>query len=424
MWRMPGLTSACESRPHERPRPPGLPPHHHRRLSAARRICERLLETAGLRISLSATRTGPGSIEGALRDHLFRTRERWHASSEPKREGVDAVVVELHAIPPCRRRGMRVDPGHRPLADRHAKPRQRCLGHTFTVLTVLTGFYGRSSRTSPPFMVLRGKLCGRPRGRTFRCSTWRAHRRHTGAAGAVARKVDCQDGAHAVVFGVHRPLGWRRGGCGRGCWSVATDIPVIDPIPERAAWRRCLVEGGLSHSKLTWPATARQAHGPAMAEYPCAVFADGGGMDHVGRQAKPWSRTTRARHGERPPECRPALWLLAVPATVFFLVSFFALPVVSLLAIALDRAWLASWTFQGRFVLSNFERFFNRPAYYMAAVEIGDDLGHGGAGLAWCLATRSPISSPRQRTSPANTLLMILVLAAMQLDMVIRPLRA
>jgi len=115
---------------------------------------------------------------------------------------------------------------------------------------------------------------------------------------------------------------------------------------------------------------------------------------------------------------RPALWLLAVPATVFFLV-FFALPVVSLLAIALDRAVAGIVTFQGDFVLSNFERFFNRPAYYMAAVR---SVTISATVALVCVVLGYPLAYLIAKTKNVarNTLLMILVLAAMQLDMVIR----
>jgi putative spermidine/putrescine transport system permease protein len=115
---------------------------------------------------------------------------------------------------------------------------------------------------------------------------------------------------------------------------------------------------------------------------------------------------------------RPGLWLLAVPATVFFL-AFFALPVVSLLAIALDRAIAGVVTFQGDFVLSNFERIFSRPAYYMAAVR---SVAISATVALICVVLGYPLAYLIAKTKHVgrNTFLMILVLAAMQLDMVIR----
>jgi putative spermidine/putrescine transport system permease protein len=115
---------------------------------------------------------------------------------------------------------------------------------------------------------------------------------------------------------------------------------------------------------------------------------------------------------------RPGLWLLAAPATVFFL-AFFALPVVSLLAIALDRAIAGVVTFQGDFVLSNFERIFSRPAYYMAAVR---SVTISATVALICVVLGYPLAYLIAKTKHVgrNTFLMILVLAAMQLDMVIR----
>jgi putative spermidine/putrescine transport system permease protein len=120
----------------------------------------------------------------------------------------------------------------------------------------------------------------------------------------------------------------------------------------------------------------------------------------------------------RPILRRPGLWLLAVPATVFF-VAFFALPVASLLAIALDRAIAGVVTFQGDFVLSNFERIFSRPAYYMAAVR---SVTISATVALICVVLGYPLAYLIAKTKHVgrNTFLMILVLAAMQLDMVIR----
>lgn len=120
----------------------------------------------------------------------------------------------------------------------------------------------------------------------------------------------------------------------------------------------------------------------------------------------------------RPVLKRPGLWLLAVPATLFFVV-FFAAPVVSLLAIALDRAVAGVVTFQGHFVLNNFERIFTRPAYYMAAVR---SVTISATVALVCVVLGYPLAYliAKTRNVARNTFLMILVLAAMQLDMVIR----
>jgi len=112
------------------------------------------------------------------------------------------------------------------------------------------------------------------------------------------------------------------------------------------------------------------------------------------------------------------LWLLAVPATLF-LVAFFVLPVLSMLAISLDRAIPGVVTFQGDFVTTNFERFFSRSSYYLAALR---SISIAAAVTVICMVLGYPLAYliAKTRNVAGNTLLMILVLAAMQLDMVIR----
>jgi putative spermidine/putrescine transport system permease protein len=112
------------------------------------------------------------------------------------------------------------------------------------------------------------------------------------------------------------------------------------------------------------------------------------------------------------------LWLLVLPA-VLFLAIFFVLPVMSMLAISLDRAVQGVVTFQGDFVTNNFERFLSRPAYYLAAVR---SISIAATVTAICLILGYPLAYliSKTRNVAANTFLMILVLAAMQLDMVIR----
>jgi putative spermidine/putrescine transport system permease protein len=112
------------------------------------------------------------------------------------------------------------------------------------------------------------------------------------------------------------------------------------------------------------------------------------------------------------------IWLLVLPL-LLFLAAFFVLPVLSMLAISLDRAVPGVVTFQGHFVGTNFERFLARPAYYLAALR---SISIAAAVTATCLILGYPLAYliAKTRNVAANTLLMILVLAAMQLDMVIR----
>lgn len=112
------------------------------------------------------------------------------------------------------------------------------------------------------------------------------------------------------------------------------------------------------------------------------------------------------------------LWLLVVPMTVFFLV-FFLFPVLSMLAVSLDKPMPGAVAAHGDFVFTNFARFFHLPQYYdsifrtlwisVVSTLIAAVLGFP---LAYLIAkTAHPLW---------NTVLMILVLASMQLDGVIR----
>lgn len=115
---------------------------------------------------------------------------------------------------------------------------------------------------------------------------------------------------------------------------------------------------------------------------------------------------------------RPRLWWLVVPSILFFL-FFFLVPVISLFAISFDKASPGVITFQGNLTLDNFERIFTRSMYYGAiwrSVLIG-------AGVALiCLVLGYPLAFVIARTLKPRTatLLTILVLSALQLDMVIR----
>lgn len=115
---------------------------------------------------------------------------------------------------------------------------------------------------------------------------------------------------------------------------------------------------------------------------------------------------------------RPALWWLVVPA-VLFLLLFFLIPVASLFAISFDKTASGVITFQGDFTLDNFQRIFSRALYYEA---IGRSVGIGAVVTVICLIIGYPLAFVIARTlrPGAATLLTILVLSALQLDMVIR----
>ncbi|MFK8034006.1 MAG: ABC transporter permease [Hyphomicrobiales bacterium] len=110
--------------------------------------------------------------------------------------------------------------------------------------------------------------------------------------------------------------------------------------------------------------------------------------------------------------------LLAAPGTLFFLI-FFVIPLASLFLLSLDRPTLGNASVQWMFDFRNFERFFGRALYYEAAMR--------SAGLAALVSIITlilgyPLAFLIAKTTDVhrNTTLMILVLCAMQLDMVIR----
>ncbi|MFK7878148.1 ABC transporter permease [Roseobacter sp.] len=110
--------------------------------------------------------------------------------------------------------------------------------------------------------------------------------------------------------------------------------------------------------------------------------------------------------------------LLAAPGVLFFFI-FFVVPLASLFLLSLDKPTLGNASIQWLFDFRNFERFFSRSIYYEAAIR--------SAGLAALVSVIAlilgyPLAYLIAKTTDVrrNTTLMILVLSAMQLDMVIR----
>ena len=109
---------------------------------------------------------------------------------------------------------------------------------------------------------------------------------------------------------------------------------------------------------------------------------------------------------------------MAAPGALFFVV-FFVVPLASLFLLSLDKPTLGNASVQWMFDFRNFERFFGRAIYYEAASR--------SAGLAALVSLIAlilgyPLAFVIAKTTNVrrNTTLMILVLSAMQLDMVIR----
>jgi len=124
----------------------------------------------------------------------------------------------------------------------------------------------------------------------------------------------------------------------------------------------------------------------------------------------------RATRSGFPPS--PGMWWLVLPAAAVFVI-FFVIPVASLFGLSLNKSVAGVIAYSSELTFDNFVRIFTRATYYEAILR-----------SIWVSAIVSVVSLLfgyplayviAKTTNPGrNTLLMILVLSAMQLDMVIR----
>jgi putative spermidine/putrescine transport system permease protein len=114
----------------------------------------------------------------------------------------------------------------------------------------------------------------------------------------------------------------------------------------------------------------------------------------------------------------PQLWWCVVPALVLFVV-FFVVPLLMLLVMALDRPVPGLIGLTGDISFENFARIFTRATYYEA---IFRSVGLAAATSMISLFFGYPLAYLIAKTEHPgwNTVLMIAVLSAMQLDMIIR----
>lgn len=112
------------------------------------------------------------------------------------------------------------------------------------------------------------------------------------------------------------------------------------------------------------------------------------------------------------------LLVLATPGLAYFLI-FFIVPLSALFLISFDKSATGVVDVRWMFEFDNYERFFKRAIYYEAAFR---SIGLAVLVSVITLILGYPLASVIAKTeNPVrNTLLMILVLSAMQLDMVIR----
>ena len=110
--------------------------------------------------------------------------------------------------------------------------------------------------------------------------------------------------------------------------------------------------------------------------------------------------------------------LLVLPAFIIFLI-FFIIPVISLFVLAFDKPVTGVLALQGEWTLKSFIRIYNRSLYFNAAVT---SVSLAALASLITLIIGYPLAYLIAKTEHVgrNTFLMILVLCAMQLDMVIR----
>jgi putative spermidine/putrescine transport system permease protein len=111
-------------------------------------------------------------------------------------------------------------------------------------------------------------------------------------------------------------------------------------------------------------------------------------------------------------------WLLSLPGFLFLAV-FFVTPVTALLAIALNPSVLGVITFQPELSFDNFVRFFTTSTYLTAAIR---SFGLALVVVLGTLVLGYPLGYLVAKTEHVgwNTILVIIVLGAMQLDIVVR----
>ena len=115
---------------------------------------------------------------------------------------------------------------------------------------------------------------------------------------------------------------------------------------------------------------------------------------------------------------REMQWLLVVPLLMFFAI-FFVVPVGLILATSFNPQAIGQVTLTTDLTLDNYIRFFSRSNYLEAAGR-SMLLGVVVAGITLIVAYPMAFVIAKTEHPGRNTFLLILVLAAMQLDMVIR----
>ena len=208
------------------------------------------LASAEVEISLKEIDIGPASIECEY-DEMLAVPDTVAKIIEAEREGVDAVVIDCMGDP-----GLK--PGRECVSIPVVGPSEAAmhaaamLGHTFSVITVL-------KRLRPQFEN-QAKVYGvAEKFASVRAVDIPVLELETDL-GSVKRALTEQallaieeDGADAIIFGCTGMLGCAEA-VREGLLTRSYDVPVIDPVPYAIRLAVSLVEAGLSHSRITYPA--------------------------------------------------------------------------------------------------------------------------------------------------------------------------
>lgn len=208
------------------------------------------LASSEIEISLKEIDKGPASIECEY-DEMLAVPDTVAKIVDAEREGVDAVVIDCMGDP-----GLK--PGRECVAIPVVGPCEAAmhaaamLGHTFSVITVLKRLRAQFENQAKLYGV--GGKFASVRAVDIPVLELESD------LGSVKRMLTEQallaieeDGADAIIFGCTGMLGCADA-VREGLLAKGYDVPVIDPVPYAIGLAATLVEAGLSHSRITYPA--------------------------------------------------------------------------------------------------------------------------------------------------------------------------
>jgi allantoin racemase len=213
------------------------------------------LEAPGYEISVSELDSGPATIHCEF-DDMLAVPDTVAKIIAAEREGADAVVIDCMGDPGLRaaREAVRIPVLGPCETSMHLAA---MLGQKFSVVTIL-------HRLRPTFENL-AKLYGvhdkLVSVRSVEIPLLDLQGNMEATAHALTEQAILaveQDSADVIILGCTGLLGYAEG-VRKGLLEGGYDAPVIDPLPAAVKIAAAVVETGLSHSKLTYPAPPETA---------------------------------------------------------------------------------------------------------------------------------------------------------------------